>query len=304
MFYLAHTKQKRGIIMGKVVIWITTILVILIIAIRSIGSHQLLTDFKKLLKQINAQYLDLFREKSFLGRVMQMSLLGFSQLFVAINIITIVIKYMDTYLNDTFDLLLKIFIIIIALLVIYLAVGYILLSSSKIYKVFYKVEDQNIKLHLLLSYFILSIYFSVLLIFPNQFEEMHQIGLIGTVICYVLNLKVLIKIIRNPQHIKSTGEEAVSFTTISIVAILILIMIVLNLFLAVCFINSRSPSAYTGNQSYFDLFYYTIITFTTVGYGDIVPLSIAAKIMSIVIAITSVICLTIFLSSVLSYKGD
>ena len=304
MFYLAHTNQKRGITMGKVVIWITTILVILIIAIRSIGSHQLLTDFKKLLKQINAQYLDLFREKSFLGRVMQMSLLGFSQLFVAINIITIVIKYMDTYLNDTFDLLLKIFIIIIALLVIYLAVGYILLSSSKIYKVFYKVEDQNIKLHLLLSYFILSIYFSVLLIFPNQFEEMHQIGLIGTVICYVLNLKVLIKIIRNPQHIKSTGEEAVSFTTISIVAILILIMIVLNLFLAVCFINSRSPSAYTGNQSYFDLFYYTIITFTTVGYGDIVPLSMAAKIMSIVIAITSVICLTIFLSSVLSYKGD
>lgn len=290
--------------MGKIVIFITTILVILIIAIRSLGSHQLLTDFKKLLKQINAQYLDLFREKSFLGRVMQMSLLGFSQLFVAINIITIVIKYMDTYLNDTFDLLLKIFIIIIALLVIYLAVGYILLSSSKIYKVFYKVEDQNIKLHLLLSYFILSIYFSVLLIFPNQFEEMHQIGLIGTVICYVLNLKVLIKIIRNPQHIKSTGEEAVSFTTISIVAILILIMIVLNLFLAVCFINSRSPSAYTGNQTYFDLFYYTIITFTTVGYGDIAPLSMAAKIMSIVIAITSVICLTIFLSSVLSYKGD
>lgn len=304
MFYLAHTKQKRGITMGKIVIFITTILVILIIAIRSLGSHQLLTDFKKLLKQINAQYLDLFREKSFLGRVMQMSLLGFSQLFVAINIITIVIKYMDTYLNDTFDLLLKIFIIIIALLVIYLAVGYILLSSSKIYKVFYKVEDQNIKLHLLLSYFILSIYFSVLLIFPNQFEEMHQIGLIGTVICYVLNLKVLIKIIRNPQHIKSTGEEAVSFTTISIVAILILIMIVLNLFLAVCFINSRSPSAYTGNQTYFDLFYYTIITFTTVGYGDIAPLSMAAKIMSIVIAITSVICLTIFLSSVLSYKGD
>lgn len=83
--------------MGKVVIWITTILVILIITIRSLGSHQLLADFKKLLKQINAQYLDLFQEKSFLGRVMQMSLLGFSQLFVAINIIT---SSVLSYKND------------------------------------------------------------------------------------------------------------------------------------------------------------------------------------------------------------
>ena len=58
------------------------------------------------------------------------------------------------------------------------------------------------------------------------------------------------------------------------------------------------------NAQYLDLFYYTIITFTTVGYGDIVPLSIAAKIMSIVIATTSVICLTVFLSSVLSYKNE
>ena len=66
MFCLTHTNQKRGIIMGKVVIWITTILVILIITIRSLGSHQLWADFKKLLKQINAQYLDLFQEKSFL----------------------------------------------------------------------------------------------------------------------------------------------------------------------------------------------------------------------------------------------
>lgn len=97
MFCLAHTNQKRGIIMGKIVIWITTILVILIITIRSLGSHQLLADFKKLFKQINAQYLDLFQEKSFLGRVMQMSLLGFSQLFVAINIIT---SSVLSYKND------------------------------------------------------------------------------------------------------------------------------------------------------------------------------------------------------------
>ncbi|WP_040193395.1 potassium channel family protein [Clostridium culturomicium] len=81
-----------------------------------------------------------------------------------------------------------------------------------------------------------------------------------------------------------------------------IIMIVLNLFLGVCFINSMEPGAYTGNPTKFDLFYYTIITFTTIGYGDISPVSPVANLMSILIAITSVICLTIFIGFVLSYK--
>ncbi|MDO5518725.1 MAG: potassium channel family protein, partial [Clostridium sp.] len=278
--------------MGKAFISITTILAILILIIRSFVNRQLISRLQKLFTLINHQYLQLFQEKSIIGRMMQTILLVIAQIFVAINIITFVINYVDTYLIRTFDILLKLFIILAALIVIYLAVGYILLTSSNIYKVFYKVEDQNIKLHLLLSYFILSIYFTVLLVFPHQFEEMYQIGIVGTALCYILNLKVLIKIIRNPQHVKSKGDSAVSFKTIAIVAILILIMIILNLFLGVCFINSSSPSAYTGSQTNFDLFYYTIITFTTIGYGDIVPLSISAKIMSIVISMTSVICLT------------
>lgn len=47
-----------------------------------------------------------------------------------------------------------------------------------------------------------------------------------------------------------------------------------------------------------------MITFTTVGYGDIVPLTVEAKIIAIIISVTSVICLTVFLSSVLSIKED
>lgn len=288
--------------MGKAFIYITTFSAILILIIHSLISHHLYHTIKKLFKMINEQYLELFHKPCSIGQIMQAILLITAQLFVIINIITIVLKYMDTYLYRTLDLLIKLLIILLALAIIYLAIGYILLCSSNIYKVFYKVEDQNIKLHLLLSYFILSIYFSVLLVFPAQFSEMYQTGIIGTALCYVLNLRVLIKIIRNPQHVKSVGESTVSFTTIAIVAILILIMIVLNLFLAVCFVNSSSVSAYTGNQNNFDLFYFTIITFTTIGYGDIVPLSVPAKIMSIIISTTSVICLTVFLSSVLSYK--
>ena len=50
--------------------------------------------------------------------------------------------------------------------------------------------------------------------------------------------------------------------------------------------------------------YYTIITFSTIGYGDIYPISPVAKFMSMVISLTSFICLTIFVSSILSYKND
>ncbi len=81
-------------------------------------------------------------------------------------------------------------------------------------------------------------------------------------------------------------------------------MMILNLFLAVCFINSADINSYTGNPNNFDLFYYTIITFTTIGYGDIVPVTVLAKIMSIIISTTSVVCITIFLSSVLSFNSE
>ncbi|MGL4989586.1 MAG: ion channel [Sarcina sp.] len=39
------------------------------------------------------------------------------------------------------------------------------------------------------------------------------------------------------------------------------------------------------------------------GYGDIVPITIASRSISIIIALTSVICLTIFLSSIFSYQS-
>lgn len=120
-------------------------------------------------------------------------------------------------------------------------------------------------------------------------------------------MNVLIKIIRNPKDLYSkkksrrTGKQR---NSVVVASILLLIMIVLNLFLAVNLINSGVPGSYSNNPSNFDLFYYTIITFTTVGYGDIVPLTTEAKVVAIIISITSVICLTVFLSNVITGSGD
>ena len=48
-------------------------------------------------------------------------------------------------------------------------------------------------------------------------------------------------------------------------------MVILSLYLGVCFINSGGIGVYTNNPTHYDLFYYTIITFSTIGYGDICP---------------------------------
>ena len=49
---------------------------------------------------------------------------------------------------------------------------------------------------------------------------------------------------------------------------------------------------------------YTMISFTTIGYGDISPAIFESQIVAIIIAITSVLCLIVFVSSVLSEKNE
>ena len=106
----------------------------------------------------------------------------------------------------------------------------------------------------------------------------------------------------DPHNIKSENQEETSFSRIIIAAILVVVLIVLNLYLAVCFVNGSGKEAFSNSPNYFDLFYYTIITFTTVGYGDIVPITIEAKFVSILISVTNIICITVFLSTILSYR--
>lgn len=286
--------------MGKLFMTITTLSVLLIIIILRIHNKSNFKAVRIMIREVNSHYLSIFHKKSKLGKFMQAFLLIFAQLFMVINIISGVVLYVDTKFEGIIDIAIKGTLITIGIIAVYLVVGYMLLMSSRVYDIFHSVEDKNMKSDLLLSYFILSTYFTVLIVLPKQFEESYFFGLIGVSISYLLNLRILIKIIRNPKYIKSHDKIAAKSTTV--ISILILIMIVLNLFLGVCFINSMEPGAYTGNPTKFDLFYYTIITFTTIGYGDISPVSSVAKLMSILIAITSVICLTIFIGSVLSYK--
>ncbi|WP_338337776.1 potassium channel family protein [Clostridium butyricum] len=292
--------------MGKLVMIIATLIIILIVAIRNIYYKKILKGFKILIIEITHYYLGLFKDitRTSIGSILQTALLILAQIFMSFNVISAVSIYINFSSNHLINLIIKIIIIIAMIFMLYLAVGYVLLSSSMIFKLLSKVEDSNIKYDLLISYFVLNTYFTVLIVFTKQFEECYFIGLIGVAICYMMNLRVLIKIIKNPEHINIHLEKYRNFKSTTTLAILILIMMILNLFLAVCFINSADINSYTGNPNNFDLFYYTIITFTTIGYGDIVPVTVLAKIMSIIISTTSVVCITIFLSSVLSFNSE
>ncbi len=144
--------------------------------------------------------------------------------------------------------------------------------------------------------------FTVLLIFPQQFKSCYKIGLLGVSICYILNIKILVALMNDPYKIKSKSQDKTNFSRVIIASILIVVLIILNLYLAVCFVSDTGKEAFSNSPNYFDLFYYTIITFTTVGYGDIVPITMEAKIVSSLISITNIICITIFLSTILSYR--
>ena len=179
-------------------------------------------------------------------------------------------------------------------------------SNRMIYKYLYRIEDKNTKTDLIISFFIISMYTTILILFPEQFSQIYIVGLIGVSISYVLNLKVLISVIKSPEliEIKRSSNSKGESSNFELVAVILLVMVIISLYLGVCFINNGSKNAYTNNPTYYDLFYYTIITFATIGYGDICPVSTIAKFMSIVISLTSIICLTIFISSMLSYKNE
>ena len=266
---------------------------------------EILKKLKSLIYNINKQYIDFFKGKKSEFKIWQLIIFIISQVFVVFAIVRRLFEEVYKYVSDNYIVAVKISTYLI-FIILYFIVGYISYSSKKIYKYLYKIEDKNTKTDLLISYFIISTYMTILVLFPNKFSEIYKIGLVGVGISYILNLKVLIRVIRSPEIIEVEIENGskIKFTDVSIVAIILLIMVIFSLYLGVCFINSGDIGVYTNNPTYYDLFYYTIITFSTIGYGDICPISPVAKFMSMVISLTSFICLTIFVSSILSYKSE
>ena len=202
----------------------------------------------------------------------------------------------------------------ILVIVLYFLFGIPLLIFSKIENLMPTVKTKyKLSFQFLVSSFIQVVYLFFLLYMPKSMRECGKAVLIGLMISYFINMVMLIHISIEPlicchcKYRKEKIEEKYPLKIVLAGALILIMLIVLNLYLGVVMIANLYDQAYlcsniTGTVSYFDLFYYTVISFTTIGYGDIVPYRIESKCMAIVIAATSVMCLVIFVSSILALK--
>ena len=291
--------------MIKILVFGITLFAIIMLSYKRITGEKY-TSIKRLFFNINKQYMDIFIGEHPDLKTWQWILFVISQMFIVFAIVRGVFEEIYKYVSENYIVAVKVSTYIIIFVAVYFIVGYMLYSTRRIYKFLYKIEDKNTKTDLIISFFIISIYMTILILFPEQFSEIYKFGIVGTSISYFLNLKVLLRVIKSPEiiNIKRGQNSNVEFSNMGVAAFILLIMVILSLFLGVCFISSSGIGVYTNNPTYYDLCYYTIITFATIGYGDICPVSPAAKFMSMLISLTSILCLTIFVSSVLSYKDE
>ena len=194
----------------------------------------------------------------------------------------------------------------------YFIFGIPLLMFSKVEKLINSIKNNAISFKLLVSFLILMIYSIYFCILKKDISNYNVIICIGLLVSYILNIEMLINVIMNPLCFFEEGgkklEEYTDGKTILKITlmscILLVVLILINMFLVVLITYYNNEKSYLSSNeiNVFDLFYYTIISFTTIGYGDIIPGTIISQVVSIIIAFTSVLCLTIFISSVLSVK--
>ncbi|WP_156456543.1 potassium channel family protein [Abyssisolibacter fermentans] len=290
-------------IAGRIVQFlIVAFTVILLVAILFRGKDKsLIKRFIKFLRNVKEGYKYATGENEKISKVICIITL------ITYIIITLYILYVQIYNTNGDKIPLTIFATIIAAILLYYIVGIPLLIIKKIDDFIRTIEDTIIRKHLSVS-FIILVWYSLFFVSAERYvTELWYLVLIGLAIAYLLNLRVILEIVLKPvalinKKINSGELKKSIILNIWIGAIIVLLIIIINLFLSVLVVYKAFPNeAYNHtNIATFDLFYYTLITFTTVGYGDIVPNMIITKILSVVISFTSVFCIVVFLGSLVS----
>lgn len=233
----------------------------------------------KIKNKINLCYLNEISNKKII-RLTIIFLSHFTFFALAFNVIFIQINIRYTFV--------KIIITLFVYFLFYYIYGYGLLNS--------KSKKEYAVLMLLINSYSLLVFTSVQ--FVNILRNSNAISkaliFIGYIIMYCIFMK----------EILSYAFNSIIYRKGCCLYIYYLTGIIYILFLGSCMVEIFYKNSYTGVISYFDLLYYTIVTFTTVGFGDIVPSFYQGKIMSIVISITSIITISFSFNRIFVKKGN
>ena len=97
--------------------------------------------------------------------------------------------------------------------------------------------------------------------------------------------------------IKLQGKMILTLTIILITTVLTLSVIIYN-------VSLIDPTAFGESEqhidNFFDAFWFTFVTITTIGYGDIYPVDIVGRLLVVVISITGIIFVAIYTSLIIN----
>lgn len=264
---------------------------------------------KKLFKKINTSFWEMIKQNVLLGFLLIIGILLIIFLFC-------LIPYKYCFIDNRKEIsiqniLLLLVIWAITVLIIYFVLGSLFAFVNYVTSVLEDAKKGNVGTKMLNSFTFLTILTLLLVIYEKDIHnELISLSVIFIVlsVCYITNLQAMYIIVKNPFSLTkepkiqgSKNRNLFIFCSVFIIGI-----VILNLYLFVLCTHLSFQDAYACNKETtindFSLLYYTFISFTTIGYGDIFPTIIPSQAVAVLISITSVICLIVFISSVLSAK--
>lgn len=133
----------------------------------------------------------------------------------------------------------------------------------------------------------------IVMIFLVQFDlgALKKWYLFINVIYYIFFFIDIITIIYNRREIVEKAKYPVLLLIVNVfIANVILLSIIVWL------LSIYHCDSFLGVSKYFEALYFTVVSFSTVGYGDILPISMAAKIITMVIIISNILLLIVFVN--------